>query len=424
MILSRVVPPRFNLLQSDGLVRRFAARQADPTGRIDLPTMKMQEYQAKELLARYGVPVPRGQVADTPEQAAEAARALGGVAVVKAQVLAGGRGKAGGVKLTRSPEEAAAFAESLLGNELYFAQAAGKLRIDQVLVEEALVIAKEYYIGITTDRTTQRNVFIVSSQGGMEIEEVAHSNPDAIGRYAVDPFLGVRDFALRLLAKEGGIPASELKQLAPFLTKLYQAYVESDATLAEINPLVVTADGTFIAGDAKISIDDSALFRHPDLAVYAETSEESDAFEKEAHRRGINNYVHLDGNIGIIGNGAGLVMGTMDEVKRAGGQPADFLDIGGGAKAELVKNSLELVLSDPQVKGVVFNIFGGITRGDDVARGILAGTEGVNISVPIVVRLAGTNAKEGLELLQNSDLIPAETMQEAAQKIVSLVGSD
>lgn len=386
--------------------------------------MKMQEYQAKELLAKYGVPVPKGQVADTPEQVAEAAEALGGFAVVKAQVLAGGRGKAGGVKVTKTAEDAKTFAASILGKELYFEQAKSNLQIDRVLVEEALPIAKEYYIGITTDRGSQRNVFIVSSQGGMDIEEVAHSHPDAIGRLAVDPFLGVRDFDIRRVAQQGGIPSSEIKDLAPFLKKLYQAYVDSDATLAEINPLVVTSDGKFIAGDAKISIDDSALYRHPELAVFAETSEETDAYEKEAHRRGINNYVHLDGNIGIIGNGAGLVMGTMDEVKRAGGSPADFLDIGGGAKAELVKNSLELVLSDPNVKGVIFNIFGGITRGDEVARGIIAGTESINVTVPIVVRLAGTNAREGMEILKGTDLIPAETMQEAAQKIVSLVGSD
>ena len=386
--------------------------------------MKMQEYQAKELLAKYGVPVPKGQVADTPEEVAEAAAALGGFAVVKAQVLAGGRGKAGGVKVAKSAEEASNFAALILGKELYFEQAKSNLRIDRVLVEEALSIAKEYYIGITTDRASQRNVFIVSSQGGMDIEDVAHSHPDAIGRLPVDPFLGVRDFDIRRVAQQGGIPSAEIKDLAPFLKKLYQAYVDSDATLAEINPLVVTTDGKFIAGDAKIDIDDSALYRHPELAVFAETSEETDAYEKEAHRRGINNYVHLDGNIGIIGNGAGLVMGTMDEVTRAGGTPADFLDIGGGAKAELVKNSLELVLSDPKVKGVVFNIFGGITRGDEVAKGIIAGTESIKVTVPIVVRLAGTNAKEGLELLKGTDLIPAETMQEAAQKIVSLVGND
>ncbi len=386
--------------------------------------MKLQEYQAKELLARYGVPTPKGQVATTPEGVVEAINALGGKGVVKAQVLAGGRGKAGGVKVAKSADEAETFAASILGKSLYFEQAKGELRIDSVLVEELLPIAKEYYIGITTDRATQRNVFIVSSQGGMDIEVVAHDSPDAIGRLPVDPFLGVRDFDIRQVATTGGIPASEIAQLAPFLKKLYQAYVESDGTLAEINPLVVTTEGAFIAGDAKIEIDDNALYKHPELAAFGEDSDETNEFEKEARRRGINNYVYLDGNVGIIGNGAGLVMTTMDEVKRAGGEAADFLDIGGGAKAELVRNSLELVLSDPKVKGVLFNIFGGITRGDEVAKGIIEGTSTLDIKVPIVVRLAGTNAEEGLALLKDTDLIPAATMQEAAQKIVSLVGND
>ena len=386
--------------------------------------MKLQEYQAKEILAKYNVPIPKGHVCDTPEQVAEAARQLGGRAVVKAQVLAGGRGKAGAVKVAKTPEEAQEFAASILGKRIYFEQAKEELLIDRLYVEEALPIAKEYYLGITTDRGSQRNVFIVSSQGGMDIEEVAHAHPDAIGRYPVDPVLGVRDFAVRLVAKEGGIPGDELKQLAPFVKALYQAYVENDANLAEINPLIVKDDGTFVAGDCKMTIDDSALFRHPDFAAFQETSEETNDFEKAARRRGINNYVYLGGNIGIIGNGAGLVMGTMDEVKRAGGEANDFLDIGGGAKAELVKNSLEQVLSDPKVKGVLINIFGGITRGDEVARGIIEGTKSLNIQVPIVVRLAGTNAEEGLALLKDTDLIPAATMQEAAQKIVSLVGND
>ena len=234
----------------------------------------------------------------------------------------------------------------------------------------------------------------------------------------------LKDFHIRDLARKGGVPADELAKLAPFVKTLYAACVKADATLAEINPLVVTADGTFIAGDAKIDIDDNALWRHPELAAYAEDSDETNDYEKDAKKRGINNYVYLGGNVGIICNGAGLVMGTMDEVKRAGGIPANFLDIGGGAKAELVRNSLELVLSDPDVKGVLINIFGGITRGDEVAKGILEATASMDIQVPLVVRLAGTNAEEGLALLKDSDLIPAATMQEAAQKIVSLVGND
>ena len=386
--------------------------------------MKLQEYQAKEILARYGVPIPKGHVAETAEQAQAAATQLGGKAVVKAQVLAGGRGKAGAVKVTATPEAAGAFAASILGKEIYFEQAKAELKIGRVYVEEALPIAKEYYLGIVSDRDSQSNVFIVSSQGGMDIEEVAHNAPASIARLVVDPALGVRDFQLRHVAAQGGIPTAELGKITPFLKALYTAYVESDANLAEINPLIVTEDGTFIAGDCKMTIDDNALFRHPDFAALVGDSEEMDEFEKDAKRRGINNYVHLDGNIGIIGNGAGLVMATMDEVKRAGGDAADFLDIGGGAKADLVRNALELILSDPKVKGILINIFGGITRGDEVAKGIIEATETLDIQVPLVVRLAGTNAEEGLALLRETDLLPAATMQEAAQKIVSLVGND
>jgi succinyl-CoA synthetase beta subunit len=386
--------------------------------------MKLQEYQAKEILARYGVAIPRGKVATTAEEVRVAAAELGGKSVVKAQVLAGGRGKAGAVKVTSTPEAASEFAASILGKDIYFEQAKAELTIGRLYVEEALPIAREYYLGIVTDRDSQTNVFIVSSQGGMDIEEVAHSHPEAIGRLPVDPALGVRDFQLRRVAAQGGIPVAELSKITPFLKSLYKAYVESDANLAEINPLIVTEDGTFIAGDCKMTIDDNALFRHPDFAALVGDSEEMDEFEKDAKRRGINNYVHLDGNIGIIGNGAGLVMATMDEVKRAGGEAADFLDIGGGAQAALVRNALELILSDPKVKGILINIFGGITRGDEVAKGIIEATETLNIQVPLVVRLAGTNAEEGLKLLANTDLLPAATMQEAAQKIVSLVGND
>jgi len=385
--------------------------------------MKMQEYQGKELLRRFGVPVPRGIVCRTPEEVADAARELGGGAVVKAQVLSGGRGKAGAVKVGKTPEACAEFAASILGKKLWFEQAKEELLISTLLVEELLPIAKEYYLGVVVDRVTQRNVVILSSQGGMDIEQVAHDNPDAIGRLVVDPTVGIKDFSLRDLARGGGIPAGELAALAPFVRSLCTACLEGDATLAEINPLVVTAEGQFIAGDAKFDIDDNALFRHPEYASVAETSEETDAFEKDAKRRGINNYVHLDGNIGIIGNGAGLVMGTMDEVKRAGGVAANFLDIGGGAKADLVRNSLELVLSDPKVEGVLINIFGGITRGDEVAKGIIEGTSTLDIRVPLVVRLAGTNAEEGLALLEGTNLVPAATMQEAARKVVELAAA-
>ncbi len=382
--------------------------------------MKMQEYQAKALLASFGVPTPKGIVCKTPEEVKAAAESLGGGAVVKAQVLAGGRGKAGAVKVAKTAEACAEFAASILGKKLYFEQAKEELLIHTLFVEELLPIAKEYYLGVVVDRDTQRNVFILSSQGGMDIEEVAHSHPDAIGKHAVDPVIGLKDFHIRELARKGGIPAEELGKLAPFVKKLYEACVKSDATLAEINPLVVLADGSFIAGDAKINVDDNALWRHAELAEGADESDELNDFEKEARRRGINNYVHLGGNVGIIGNGAGLVMGTMDEVKRAGGTPANFLDIGGGAKAELVRSSLALVLSDPDVKGVLINIFGGITRGDEVAKGIIEATSTMDIKVRLVVRLAGTNSEEGLALLATTSLTPAATMQEAAERIVAL----
>jgi succinyl-CoA synthetase beta subunit len=382
--------------------------------------MKMQEFQAKALLASFGVPTPKGTVCKTADEVKAAAESLGGGAVVKAQVLAGGRGKAGAVKVAKTAEVCAEFAASILGKKLYFEQAKEELLIHTLFVEELLPIAKEYYLGVVVDRDTQRNVFILSSQGGMDIEEVAHSHPDAIGKHAVDPVIGLKDFHIRELARKGGIPTEELPKLAPFIKKLYEACVKSDATLAEINPLVVLQDGNFIAGDAKINIDDNALWRHPELAENADESDELNDFEKDARRRGINNYVHLGGNVGIIGNGAGLVMGTMDEVKRAGGTPANFLDIGGGAKAELVRNSLELVLSDPDVKGVLINIFGGITRGDEVAKGIIEATSTMDIKVPLVVRLAGTNSEEGLELLKQTSLTPAATMQEAAERIVAL----
>ncbi|WP_309719569.1 ADP-forming succinate--CoA ligase subunit beta [Armatimonas sp.] len=383
--------------------------------------MKMQEYQAKALLAQFGVPTPKGIVCTTSDEVKAAAESLGGGAVVKAQVLAGGRGKAGAVKVAKTAEACAEFAGSILGKKLYFEQAKEELTITTLLVEELLPIAKEYYLGVVVDRDSQRNVFILSSQGGMDIEEVAHSHPDAIGRYAIDPAIGIKDFHIRELARKGGIPDSELGKLAPFIKNLYAACVKSDATLAEINPLVVLADGNFIAGDAKIDIDDNTLYRHPELAAHGEGSDELNHFEKEARRRGINNYVHLGGNVGIICNGAGLVMGTMDEVKRAGGEPANFLDIGGGAKAELVRSSLELILLDKDVKAILINIFGGITRGDEVAKGIIEATSTMDIKVPLVVRLAGTNSEEGLALLKDANLVPAATMQEAAQKVVALL---
>ncbi len=381
--------------------------------------MKIHEYQAKQLLKQYGVPVPEGQVAGTPEEVRSAAATLARRVVIKGQVHSGGRGKAGAVKLAADPNEAEAIGRDLLGKTLFFAQANSDLKINNLLVEEAVNIDKEIYVAVTQDRVRQRDVLIVSTQGGMDIEEVAHNNPADIARLYIDPLLGLPDYACRQVLFDAKFDKALIGKTIPVLKALYAAYVGTDATLAEINPLVITKEGTIIAGDAKWDIDENALYRHPEFAALQDDTE-TDPIEVEAHRRGIQ-YVRLEGgDIGIIGNGAGLVMTTMDEVKRAGGSPADFLDIGGGAKAEAVTSSLEIVLSDPNVKGVLFNIFGGITRGDEVAKGIIEGTKSLDVKVPIVIRLAGTRAAEGAELLKTTNLVPAETMQEAAQKIVAL----
>ena len=381
--------------------------------------MKIHEYQAKDLLSKYGVEIPRNAgVATTPQETRAAVESLGGRGVLKAQVHVGGRGKAGGIKIANSPEEAEQLAGKMLGMPLKTHQAPKGVIVEKLLIEEPISIAKEFYIGVVPDRTFQRNILIVSAMGGMDIEAVAEEHPEAIAKAQVDPAMGLRDYLLKQVCYDAKLPNEVIDKAIPFLRRLYTAYVESDGSLAEINPLAVTEDGRLLAADAKVQIDDNALFRHPEFAAFKEESEE-DEIEAEAHRRGIN-YVRLGGDIGIIGNGAGLVMGTMDEVARAGGKPADFLDIGGGAKAELVRNSLEIVLSDPNVKGVLFNIFGGITRGDEVAKGIIEATQTMDIKVPMVVRLAGTRAAEGAALLKETNLIPAETMQEAAKKIVKL----
>lgn len=381
--------------------------------------VKIHEHQAKELLARFGVAVPKNAgVAHTAEEAAEAVRQLGGRGVIKAQVHVGGRGKGGGIKVANSPEEALQLAGSIIGMNLKTHQAPDGVLVEKVLIEEPIEITREFYIGVVPDRATQRNILIVSAMGGMDIEAVAEEHPDAIAKLPVDPLIPLKDYQLRQICFDARIPVEVLNEVVGFLKKLYTAYLESDASLAEINPLAVTADGRVLAADAKFDIDDNALFRQPALAAYKEESEE-DEIEAEAHRRGIQ-YVRLGGSIGIIGNGAGLVMGTLDEVNRAGGKPANFLDIGGGAKAELVRNSLEIVLMDPNVKGVFFNIFGGITRGDEVAKGILEAIATMDIKVPMVVRLAGTRAAEGMELLAGTLLVTAATMQEAAARIVEL----
>jgi succinyl-CoA synthetase beta subunit len=376
--------------------------------------MKIHEYQAKQILAKYGVPTPKGQVCKSATEALYFAQELDAPVVVKAQVHVGGRGKAGGIKLARTPVEAEEIAGAMLGSKLK------GLTIEKVLVEQAVNIAGEYYLGITIDRAAQRNVIMVSAAGGVDIEEVAAETPEKIAKLRIDTGLGLADFQIRQALFEAGLPKKVVSGATKFLRALYDAYIASDASLAEINPLILTAEGALIAADAKMNIDDNALFRHPEFAELKEEGEE-DEIEAEAHRRGIQ-YVRLDGNVGVIGNGAGLVMTTLDEVSRAGGKAANFLDIGGGAQAELVKNALEIVLMDPRVKGVIFNVFGGITRCDEVARGIIEATSSMAIEVPIVARLAGTQCELGRQMLQPTNLIPATTMQEAAAKIVELVG--
>jgi len=374
--------------------------------------LKIHEYQAKQLLAKYGVAIPPGRVCENATEALSFANEMAGPVVVKAQVHVGGRGKAGGIKLARTAAEAEQIAREMLGSKLK------GLVVEKVLVEKALDIDQEYYLGITVDRAAQRNVVMVSTAGGVDIEEVAAETPEKIAKLHVDPCLGLADFQIREVIFAAGLPRSLATGATKFLRPLYQAYDACDAQLAEINPLVLTKQGDLVAADAKIIIDDNALYRHPEFAEFKEESEE-DEIEAEAHRRGIQ-YVRLDGWIGVIGNGAGLVMTTLDEVARAGGKAANFLDIGGGAQAELVRQSLEIVLMDPRVKGVLFNVFGGITRCDEVARGILEATSKMNIDVPIVARLSGTRCEEGKRLLEGTNLIPAETMQEAARKIVEL----
>ena len=373
--------------------------------------MKLYEFQAKEVFARGGIPVPRGKMVSTAEEAEVAARELGRC-VVKAQVHVGGRGKAGGIKVVNTPQEARAAAEGMLGKPLK-----GFL-VHHVLVEEALPIAAEYYLSVIVDRTTKRPVMIASAMGGVDIEEVAASTPEKIARLAIDPAYGPLGFEVRLLCEQAAFDARATRGVADVADRLYRVFVDSDASLAEINPLVVTDQGAVSAADAKFDVDDNALYRQQGLAAYKEESEE-DPIEAEAHRRGVN-YVRLPGDIGIIGNGAGLVMSTLDIVTRAGGRPADFLDIGGGARAEEVRQALSIVLMDPNVKGVLFNVFGGITRGDDVAKGILEAVRTMDIQVPMVVRMAGTRATEGLQLLEGSTLIPAANPAEAAQRIIEM----
>ena len=382
--------------------------------------MKVHEYQAKEIVRRYGVPTPRGIVIDTPEEARQAAKDLGGRVVVKAQIHAGGRGKGGGVKLAKDADEAVALAKQIIGMKLVTHQTGPQGQVvRKVLIEEALNIDKELYLGITLDRRSGMNVIMASAQGGMDIEEVAAHDPKAIHREPVDSVLGVQPFQARQVAYALGLTGQAYKECVDFVQKLFRAYLETDASLVEINPLLVTKEGHVLALDAKMTFDDNAMFRHKDFAEMRDLHEE-DPLEVEASKFGLN-YIKLDGNVGCMVNGAGLAMATMDIVKLAGGEPANFLDVGGGASAEQVKNAFRIILSDKNVKAILINIFGGIMRGDRIAEGVVSASREVGLPVPVVVRLEGTNVDLGKKILAESGLplITADGMWDAATKVVA-----
>jgi succinyl-CoA synthetase beta subunit len=385
--------------------------------------MKIHEYQAKELLRAHGVPVPRGYAAFTVLEAVEAAQKLGGsLWVVKAQIHAGGRGKGGGVKLARSLDEVKKLAGQILGMQLVTHQTgpAGQ-KVRRLLVEEGADIAKEYYVAALTDRATQTVAMMASSEGGMDIEEVAHKTPEKILKVFVDPLLGLSAAQALELARGIGVPAASQAQAADVLQRLYGCYMDTDATLAEINPLILERSGAIKALDAKFNFDANALFRHPDIMAYRDLDEEDPA-EVEASKFDLS-YISLEGNIGCLVNGAGLAMATMDTIKLFGGEPANFLDVGGGASAEKVTEAFKIMLRNDNVKGILVNIFGGIMRCDTIAEGVVAACRAVNLSVPLVVRMKGTNEDVGKKLLADSGLpiIGADTMAEAAEKIVAAV---
>ena len=375
--------------------------------------MKLHEYQSKQLFAKYGLPIPRGEIATTPEDARRIARDLGRRVVIKAQVLVGGRGKAGGVKLANTPDEAELVASQILGMNIK------GLAVRKVLVDEAADIVQEIYLGIVLDRLQRRAVMMASAAGGMDIEEVARETPEKIVRVAIDPFLGLREYQTRQIAFGIGLKREMIRDFNIIAQGLYRCFVDLDASLAEINPLVITGAGVLQALDGKILIDDNALYRHPDLAALRDVDEEAPS-ETEARQRGLS-YIKLDGEIGCMVNGAGLAMATMDMTALFGGSPANFLDIGGGAQADKVAAALRLILADPNVKAVLFNIFGGITRCDEVARGIVAALEEVKPNVPMVARLVGTNEEAGRRILAAAHMQTASTLAEAAQKAVALV---
>ena len=386
--------------------------------------MKIHEYQAKQILAKYGVPVPSGKVASTVAEAVAAQKELGGRVVVKAQIHAGGRGKGGGVKLAADAAETVQIAGQILGMTLITHQTGPEGRlVNKVLVEQTLPIQKELYLGIVLDRTIGKNVFMASSEGGMEIEEVAEATPEKILREVIEPGIGLSPFQARNLAFGIGVPAASVGAAAKAILALARAYEEIDANLAEINPFILTEDGGVFALDAKIGIDDNAFFRHKDLLELRDINEE-DPLEVEASSFNLN-YVKLDGNVACMVNGAGLAMATMDIINYAGGSPANFLDVGGGANSEQIKNAFRILLSDDHVKAILINIFGGILRCDTLATGVISAARDLNISIPVVVRMEGTNVEIGRQMLADSglNLVTADGMKDAAEKVVALAST-
>ncbi len=385
--------------------------------------MKVHEYQGKEILKRFGVEVPKGKVAFTVDEAVKAAQELGGsVWVVKAQIHAGGRGKGGGVKVAKSIDEVRSFAAQILGMTLVTHQTGpeGKV-VKRLLIEQGINIARELYVGVTLDRASSRNVVMASTEGGVEIEKVAAETPEKISKEFVDRTQGFQPYQARKLAFSLGLSGDAFKNGVKFLMALYRAYDEMDGSLAEINPLVVTAEGNVMALDAKMTFDDNALYRHPELAPLRDVDEE-DPLEVEASKSNLN-YIKLEGNVGCMVNGAGLAMGTMDIIKLAGGEPANFLDVGGGANAQTVEAGFKIILADPHVKAVLINIFGGIVRCDRVATGVVEAAKKIHVNVPIVVRLAGTNADLAADILKNSGMnfLVAGNLKEAAEKVTQAI---
>ena len=386
--------------------------------------MKIHEFQAKELLRRYDVAVPKGRVATSPEAAADIASDIGGKVIVKAQVHAGGRGKGGGVKLADNPDDAKTAAAAIIGMQLITHQTGPQgQKVKQVLVEEASEIAREFYLGMTLDRAQSKVVVMASQEGGVEIEEIATRSPEKILMETVDPAVGFQAFQARRLAFELGLTGPQARSATNLIVALYHAYQGSDCSLAEVNPLVLTAEDRVVALDAKINFDDNALYRHQDLQALRDWDEEEN-LEVEASEFDLN-YIRLDGNIGCMVNGAGLAMATMDIIKLAGGDPANFLDVGGGASAETVENGFRILLKDPNVEGILINIFGGIVRCDRVAQGVIQARKKLEIDVPIVVRLAGTNADVAGKMLENSGLnfTVGDGLKDAAEKVVAASGA-